>query len=284
MGTREITPRDELTVVKLLARNGNTLGFVSLSTSLPTNAIQVIAERYGWPDREELRRNIARIQEAIDAEERAKNMPRASFEVFQRPQPASRPAPTPTPPARPAAEPVAAQPKPADPVEKDEPPAQVPASAEWERTVELGSQSHRAATRALAKKLLSTWQQLRDALKDEAEYRVQQQREAEQQRKVQEEIATLEAQLAAARAKLKPGKNAAKSAAAAKSGSSEGSLRALQERHAYQKTFLARHAITVADLKLWARNHGFTVGGGGLVARVILDAYQEAHSARAVNG
>ena len=51
----------------------------------------------------------------------------------------------------------------------------------------------------------------------------------------------------------------------------------------YQKAVVERCGCTIADIRAWANEQGLNPGGGSRIARTILDAFEQAHTAAAAS-
>jgi hypothetical protein len=252
-----LTPQGELTVLKLLAA-GKDLEFVAAATTVQLGTVDALAREHGWPDRDKLSFAAVQLQASIDQAAR-NGLQRYSTSTPPRPH-------TPAPVQQVSKQTLA----PAAEVSK-------PSVEEFTRVVELAAKSHRAGTRNKAKKLQQLLIDVRELVKEEAEHRLEEIQRARVEEEARREIAELEAQLAAAREKLRLGKPSTPGKAG-KRLETPAQTAAKRRVGARQNELLARFGVTVADVRRWARDNGYEISDRApWIAGKVLDAYEEAH-------
>jgi hypothetical protein len=266
MVTKTLTEQDELTIVKMLA-GGRDADFVATALSLPKDAILTVAVSHGHPDKAKLGWAADIMQSNLDQKKR-EALPRATPDVarqVRRPDIAQS-----NPPSRPLVSQIPATSTASAPQLPTQMNLATTPKQDMPSVIELGLGSHVAKTRNLAGRIRDQLQQLREIFSDEAEDRVRMERETREREAALAQVASLEAQLKAAKAKLngkgfktysRPTGSAVRSSAIAK-------------RHEHQREVLEQTGATLQEIRDWAALNGHQVGKSGLIPRAVLDAFE----------
>lgn len=261
------TDTDKIAVLKLLAK-GKDFGFVrAANMHLSDEEVREIAQSGGYPDRDKMQWAIDTLQKHVD--ERSRELPAAQTPAPRADIDRTRPR-----------------------VLEDQP-RQKPA---FDATADLllkAAAHPRARVQSLGKKISDQLVQLRDAIAsaeadEKAKRAARERREAEKRsrerakQQMRDEVRRLEAELKAARAKLRGKAAPTTSANSAKSSARADRLReAFRAKADAQQAFLDRHGVTSRDVRDWAAVNSVQVAPTGLLPNAVLEAYDQAHEAKA---